>query len=262
MLDTIRINDLTVVRAKPARASGAPVLFVHGYFAAADIWLEWLPFFAARGMPAYAVNLRGRAGSKPGIDLGKTSIDDFADDATKVAKYLGVPAVVGHSMGGLIAQKLAERDVVRAAALVTPAPPRGILILTPRLVAKQAKYLSRILTSRVVYPNLEDLRELALNRAPPALQETALAAMVPDSGRAARDMSLTGVRVDTSKVRCPMLVITAEHDHFIPPSIVAKIARRYRTPLETVAGRGHMVVVEPGWQYTAELIVRWLAENS
>ena len=126
------------------------------------------------------------------------------------------------------------------------------------LAMKQAKYLPRILTNRVIDPNLEDLRELALNCAPPDVQRRALAAMVPDSGRAGREMSLTGVPVDRTKIRCPMMVVAAERDRFIPASVVARIARRYNAPLKTIPGHGHMVVMEPGWETLAHEIATWI----
>jgi non-heme chloroperoxidase len=262
MIETIRIGDLAVAYAKPATATHPPVLFVHGIFVDAREWAGWLPFFASRGFPAYAVNLRGRAGSRPGTSLGSASIEDYADDASEVARHLGMPAVIGHSMGGLIAQKLAERGVVRAAALITPAPPRGIILFTPKLAIKQFKYLPRVLTNRVIEPNLEDLRELAMNCAPRDLQDRALAEMIPDSGHAGRQMSLTGVPVDSSKVTCPMLVVAAEHDHFIPASIVARVAKRYHAPLRTIPGHGHIVVMEPGWESLADEIAAWIAASS
>jgi non-heme chloroperoxidase len=254
----IQVGSLTVLHHAPSRATRNPVLFVHGYFADAAVFTHWLPFFAERGFPAYAVNLRGRAGSMPEIDLGRASIADFVDDAAAVAAHLGAPAVVGHSMGGLIAQKLAEQGRVSAAALVTPAPPRGITVLTPRLLMKQLKYLPAILTSRAVTPDRGDIRELVLNCVPAAQQEVMLDAMVPDSGRAGRDMSITGVPVDRHRIRCPMLAVAADDDRFIPKSTVAKIAARYRAPIHTMLGHGHMLNDEPGWELAAHLIARWL----
>jgi pimeloyl-ACP methyl ester carboxylesterase len=264
MTDTIRIDHLVVCHAAPARATRAPVLFVHGYFADATIWREWLPFFAQRGFPAYAINLRGRGGSDAGpsgatnADLGRASIADFVDDVRRVAQAIGNPAVVGHSMGGLIAQQLAALGAVRATVLITPAPPRGITVLSPRLAIKQLKYLPAILRSHVVHPSREDLRDIVLNCVPERDQNTILDALVPDSGRAARDMSITGFPVDRTAIRVPMFAITAEHDRFIPKPIVERIAARYDTPLQTFLGRGHMLVVEPGWETVADTVVRWL----
>jgi pimeloyl-ACP methyl ester carboxylesterase len=259
MIETIRIDDLTVDCDRPARAARPPVLFVHGYFASAAVFAQWLPFFAARGMPAYAVNLRGRAGSRAGIDLGRASIDEFVEDASTVARQLASPVVVGHSMGGLIAQRLAERGDVRAAVLVSPAPPRGITVLSPRLAIKQLKYLPSIMRSRLVVPDRDDLREMVMNRIPRDMQDAVLDELVPDSGRAGFEMSITGVAVDRSRVRCPMLVIAAEDDRFIPPAVADRIARRYAAPIRRLPHRAHMSIMEPGWQEIAELIDQWVA---
>jgi non-heme chloroperoxidase len=259
MPDTIRVGSLTVLHAAPARATRKPVLFIPGYFADASVFTDWLPFFAARGFPAYAINLRGRGGSMPNVDLGRASIADFVDDAAAVAAHLGTPAVVGHSMGGLIAQKLAEQSAVSAAVLITPAPPRGIAVLTPRLAIKQLKYLPAILASKTVNPRREDLRDIVLNCVPVAQQDAMLAAMVPDSGRAGRDMSIAGVPVDAARVHCPMFAITVDNDRFIPKHIVEKIAARYHAPLQTMLGHGHMVINEPDWEATADVVARWLS---
>ena len=257
-IDTLRIDNLTVLHAAPARVTRQRVLFLHGYFADATVWREWLPFFAARGFPAYAVHLRGRGGSDGASQLGAASIADFSDDAERIARFLGSPAVVGHSMGGLIAQKLAERGAVSSAALITPAPPRGITVLSPTLAIKQLKYLPAILASKVVRPNREDLRDIVMNRVPRHDQDVYLDALIPDSGRAGRDMSITGVPVERDKVRVPMFVIAADEDRFIPKRIVERIAARYDAPMQTMIGHGHMVIIEPEWGALADTVARWL----
>jgi pimeloyl-ACP methyl ester carboxylesterase len=261
-MQQISIGDITVLRALPANRSGPPVLFVHGYFVDGTVWSQWLEFFAARGITGYAVNLRGRSGSRPGVSLGHASMEDFADDASHIARDVGAVAVVGHSMGGLIAQKLAERGDVKAAVLITPAPPRGITVLSPRVAFLQLKYLPSILLSRPVHPGREDLREVVLNRVPHQQQEQLLSRMLPDSGRAGRDMSITGYPVDASRVRCPMLVVAAEDDKFIPPHIVMRIAMRYDATLRVEDHHGHMVIVEPGWESLAADVERWIREHT
>ena len=262
MTESIRIDDLTVVCARPHIATRRPVLFVHGYFATSSVFTTWLPFFAERGVPAFAVNVRGRAGSRPGIDLGSASMEDFVNDASAVAQHLDHPAVVGHSMGGLIAQRLAERGEVHAAVLISPAPPRGITVMSPRLAMKQLKYLPAILRSGIVVPARDDLRDIVLNRVPPELQDAMLDELVPDSGRAGKEMSITGVPVDRDRVRCPILVIGADDDQFIPKRIVERIAHRYGASARILEGHGHMSVLEPGWESVAELVDQWIAQQS
>jgi non-heme chloroperoxidase len=258
MTESIVIDRLTVLRAMPSGNPRRNVLFVHGYFADATVWEAWLPFFAERGFAAYAVNLRGRNESRLVPELGRVSVRDFADDACIVARHLGKPAVVGHSMGGLIAQCLAAQDQVSAAALITPAPPRGIPLFVPGLMLKQLKYLGATLFSRVLVPNREDLRAMVMNRLPRERQEAFLDRVHPDSGRAAREMSITGIPVPRDRVRCPIRVVAASDDRFIPARIVARVARRYGVPVETLDRHAHMIVAEDGWETLAESIADWL----
>jgi pimeloyl-ACP methyl ester carboxylesterase len=257
-LETISISGLTVLRALPAGERRRDVLFVHGYFADATIWEGWLARFAAQGFAAYAVNLRGRSASRPGTALGGVSVAEFADDAAVVARSLGMPAVVGHSMGGLIAQRLAADGLVSAAVLITPAPPRGIPLFVPALAAKQIKYVPALLLSRVMHPDREDLRDMVMNRVPPDRQEYFLNRLIPDSGRAGREMSITGVGVDRARIHCPIAVYAASDDRFIPPRIVKRVARRYGVEAHVLQGHGHMVIVEPGWEQLADEIARSL----
>lgn len=262
MIDTIRVGNLSVLRALPPNPTQRPVLFVHGYLVDARVWRGWLEYFAARGIPAYAVNLRGRSGSGDGTDVGGVSVDDYVADAGAVAGTVGAAAVVGHSMGGLIAQKLAAAGAVDAAVLITPAPPRGINILSLDVVRRQIKYLPAIFLSRAIHPSREDLRAIVMNRVPPDQQDALLDLTLPDSGRAGREMSITGVPVDPSRVRCPLMVITASEDRFVPPKVVERIARRYGTPLVIAYGRGHMVILEPDWESLAGRVADWITEHT
>ena len=264
MIERLEFERLVVLHARPERVARPAVLFLHGYFADAAVWNEWLPFFASRGFPAYALNIRGRGGSEPVENLGRASIADYLDDARLVVRRItaehGAPAAVGHSMGGLLVQLLAAEQLLRAAVLIAPAPPRGITVLSPRVAFKQLKYLPAILGSRLVKPGEGDLRELVLNRLAPAEQDALIASLVPDSGRAGRDMSITGVSVDARRVTCPVLVVTGDEDRFIPHRISERVARRYGAPVRLFQGHGHMLIIERGWQAVAQAIADWLPE--
>lgn len=259
MLDTVRIGNLTTLRMAGQSAGERPVLFLHGYFADATVFADWLPFFAARGFTPVALNLRGRSDSRPGTEIGGVSIDDYVEDAALAARALGRPFVVGHSMGGLLAQRLAELDLVQAAALIAPAPPRGITVMTWQLAIRQVKYLPAIAMSRPVRPSREDVRALVMNRVPDEEQDEVIDRLVPDSGRAGRELSITGVPVDKARVRCPLLLFSGSDDRFIPTKTVARVARRYGAPLNVMPGHGHMIVLEPGWEELAGTIAGWFA---
>lgn len=261
-MQTITVNGVTALHAAAARRTGPAVVFVHGIFVDGRIWAAWLEHFAERGFDAYAVHLRGRAGSRPGTDVGRASMNDFTDDVREILRHTGARVIVGHSMGGLIAQKLAAMGEVDATVLITPAPPRGISVVTPQLALVQIRYLPAILRGKVLHPGREDLRKMVMNRVPAAMQDDLLDRMLPDSGLASREMSIGGVPVDAARVRCPLLVIAGEDDLFIPPRIVERVAKRYGTSVLLAEHHGHMLVVEPGWEQIATRVERWILESS
>lgn len=243
------------------------MLFIPGYFASAWVYESYLPFFAERGYAGFALNVRGREGSTlpSGVMLGRVSINDFIEDGRQAAKWLtdrlGRPIVVGHSMGGLIAQKLGEEGLARALVLLSPAPPRGISVMSGLLFRRQLRYLPALLRSKRVVPRWKDMRELVLNRVPETEQRATFDRFVSDSGRAGREMSLRSVKVDAERVGangCPVLVVTSDDDRFIPPRVAQRIAQRYRAPVYMARGHGHLVLREPGWNEPAAFIAAWL----
>jgi pimeloyl-ACP methyl ester carboxylesterase len=262
MAELRAIDGLTMLAAEPASPSKPPLLFVHGYLATARVFDHFIEYFCQRGHACVAVNLRGRDGSLNGTDLGRASMDDFVDDAARAARTLGRPVVVGHSMGGLIAQKLAERGDARAAVLMSPAPPRGITVFTFELLRRQWRYLLDILRSRPVVARAEDFIPLVLNHIPREKQRDVFAQFVPDSGRAARDMLTGSVRVDERQVTCPVFTVASEDDHFIPLATVQRIAKKYGSPLYVAAGHGHLVMQEPGWEKIAGVLGLWIDDQS
>jgi pimeloyl-ACP methyl ester carboxylesterase len=258
MAQRITIGGLSALVEEPSTETGPPVLFVHGYFGRAIAFERMMEWFASRGHRSVAVDLRGHGDSIPDCDLGKVSIHDYAADVARVAAEMDRPIIVGHSMGGLIAQLVATRDCARAVVLLAPAPPRGISVMSPRLAIAQARYMPAIMTSRRVIPGRADLRALVVNRVPEKEREIVLDMLVPDSGRAGREMSMLGVPVDRSLVRIPVLVISGDEDLFIPLAKSKRVAARYGAPLRVAPGRGHMLIIEPGYEEVCDWICQWI----
>lgn len=260
MLHTVQLDDLTLLAAYPPAniPQRPPILFVHGMLAGAWLWESYLGWFAARGYPSFAINLRGRPGGRPVKDLGRVGIVDFVADAYDATRHLGLPVVVGHSMGGLIAQKLAESGVVRAAVLIASAPPRGISVASPRLVRTQLKYAWTLARSRPIEATRADSDALVFTRIPEPDRDALQSRFVPDSGRAGREISLGSVSVDARRVRCPVLVVTGADDQFVVPRVARALAAKYGAELVELPGHAHMVPLEPGWERGASDIDAWL----
>jgi pimeloyl-ACP methyl ester carboxylesterase len=258
MPERVIIGGLNALVSAPAVETGPPVLFVHGFFGLAIAFERMMGCLTAKGHRCVAIDLRGHGDSALSGDLGKVSIHDYADDVDRVARLLGDPIIVGHSMGGLLAQLVAERGVAKGIVLLSPAPPRGIPVLSLKLAIHQAKYMPAILTSRIVVPGRSDLRALVLNRVPEAERDALLDLLVPDSGRAALQMSVLGVPVDRDRVKAPALVIAGDEDLFIPASRGRRVADRYGAPFRLAPGRGHMLIIEPGYEELCEWIADWI----
>lgn len=261
MTERVTIGGLSALVTAPAVETGPPLLFVHGYFGLAVAFERMMERMTLKGHRCVAIDLRGHGDSALSGDLGKVSIHDYADDVDRVARLLGDPIIIGHSMGGLLAQLAAVRGVAKGIVLMSPAPPRGIPVLSLKLAIHQARYMPAILTSRVVVPGRSDIRALVINRVPESEREMLLDMLVPDSGRAALQMSVLGVPVDRAQVKVPVLVMVGDNDLFIPMSRAQRVAARYGAPIRVAPGRGHMLIIEPGYEELCDWIAEWSQSN-
>jgi len=219
----------------------------------------WLYAAAQAGWDAWALNLRGHHGSRPVPNMGRVSLLNYVEDVHDCLRTFREAVVIGHSMGGLVAQKVAEAGRVRAAVFATSAPPKGIHVVTWRLLSRMPRYAGPILASQpfLIAPN--DAAALLGNCLSPELQAWAYPHMVPESGRAAREMALGSMAVDPAGIRCPTLVLGAEHDRITPASVQRKIAARYGSQYLEAAGHAHLLMLEPGWERPFAAVLEWLA---
>ncbi|MDQ0395752.1 3-oxoadipate enol-lactonase [Labrys monachus] len=196
---------------------------------------------------------------------GPYSIDDHTDDLLALAGHLKLDrfALVGLSIGGLIAQNLALRAPERVAALVLADTAARIGTTegwNARIDAVRSGGLAPIadaVMERWFTPSFRAARpvELAgwrnlLLRTPPEGYGGSCAAL--------RDADLTG-RVGALSV--PTLVVAGDQDLSTPPDLVRATADRIRgARFETIASCGHIPPVEQPAALAA-LIARHLEEN-
>ena len=247
-LDTISADAST----RPA------VLCLPGLFAGSWVFERLLPLIAERGYPASAISYRGHPPLAPRLDIGRQSVADFADDAADAARMLNRPVAIAHSLGGLVAMLLAQRDLIRAAVLVSPAPPRGISVLSPAILARMVKHLPALLLSRAFQPTVADADALVLNRVLVHERDAIRGRFIPDSGRASREIALGTYDVPHSAIRIPLLVVGSDEDRFIPPGVSRRIAERYHAPFHVAEGHGHFLFSEPGWEVQAAVMLDWI----
>lgn len=122
MLMTEREVDLGDVRLSIAEAGVGqrPLLMVHGFTGAKEDFTPWLDRLGNLGWHAVAPDLRGHgASSKPAAESAY-SFELLADDVLRLADALGWDGFVllGHSMGGMVAQFVARSAVRRLTGLI------------------------------------------------------------------------------------------------------------------------------------------------
>lgn len=267
MPHTISIGDLLLDVVLPARPSRPPMLMVHGIMGGSWYFAKWLDFFAARGAPAYALNLRGHHGSRPVDDFGRVSVMDYVSDVRDAAygvreRHPGAPLVlVGHSMGGLVAQKAAESLAPATLILLSAVPPAGIPLLSWPLFRRELKHVPAMLTSRAIVSDPRDAADLFLNRVDPAEVASFIPLWTPASGRAGREITFGRIAVDAKRITCPVLVIAGADDVAVPPRIQRKVAKKYGGTFRLYEGNAHFLIWEAGWDRIAADVATWLDER-
>jgi 3-oxoadipate enol-lactonase len=116
---TVVVGDIELVVAE-AGAGGKPLFLLHGFTGAKEDFTEWLDPLAARGWHAVAPDHRGHGrSSKPEAD-DAYSFSILAADSVALADVLGWDrfALLGHSMGGMVAQVMAVTAPDRLRGLV------------------------------------------------------------------------------------------------------------------------------------------------
>ncbi len=118
----VRQAELGGIRLEVAEsgAGGRPLMLVHGFTGAKEDFTPWLDRLAAAGWHAVAPDLRGHGGSAKPASEDAYSLPVMAEDTSGLADALGWDRFVllGHSMGGMVAQLVAIREASRLDGLV------------------------------------------------------------------------------------------------------------------------------------------------
>lgn len=209
---------------------------------------------SADGYASYAISLRGHGGS--GGRLRSARLNDYVADVLRAIEAIDGDEIVlvGHSLGGLVVQRaLASRPArVGAGVLVgsiTPGPALGTVLSVLRNHPWQAV---RFLAGRSL-------------RLPPDMLFERM-----DKDEAAEiSRSLCGespwvqyqllfhlpLRMDPAY---PLLCVYSTHDRMVPMVSARATARRYGADVQELAGIGHDMMLDHGWEEAWSAISRWL----
>ena len=246
----------------PARA--APVLFVHGAFSSAQLWEPYfLPYFAERGYAAHALSLRGHAGSDGRDTLKQARLKDYVADVLAVAQSLpAMPVLIGHSMGGMVVQKVLETQAPPAAVLMASPPPQGILggmlgaMLFNPLMALQMGAMQRLGPQAATIEGAK--RALFRSDTPAEYIRRVLPPAQAESDAVMLDMISRDLPPSQPRRDVPVLVLGGGMDTCVSPAAVLATARAFGTEAKIFPAMPHALMLDPEWQTVAEGIAAWL----
>src|SRR3984957_10460975 len=256
-----------------------PVVFIHGLWLHASSWAPWVDLFTEEG---YSPVAPGWPGVPETVELARADPDRIAGYGIEevATHYAGIidklparPILIGHSFGGMIAEKPLGQGLGAAAIAIDAAQIKGVLPLP----------LSALRSTLPVFKNPANIHHAvsltaeqfrySFGNAVSAEESDALYARwaIPAPGRplfeaAAANFSLhSPAKVDTeNSERGPLLLIMGGKDHTVPEVITKATLKQYRgsdavTDLAEFPDRGHSLTIDSAWRTVADECLSWLA---
>jgi len=261
-----------------ASTNRPPLMLVHGAWLSARSWENFADYFRDRGFTVSAPEWPRKHGDVEQLreateeleGLGLTEIVDHYGSQIKSLEE--PPVLIGHSFGGLIVELLLDRGLGRAGVAMSPAPPKGILVLPFSSLKAAAPALAHPSKRHGVVPlTLEEFTYGFVNTFSP---EDASAAYdryaVPETGQIFYEAGFANFHLHPPTEvhfkngdRAPLLIVGAEKDHTVPASLSHKQFEKYaksdaRTDYIELPGRPHLMMVGEGWEDVAARIESWL----
>ena len=214
-----------------------------------------MPDFAEHGWDAWALSFRGHGNSQAN---GWFGLNDFVSDAEIAVDYIyrqtgKMPIVIGHSMGGMVLQRLMVLRHLQAAVLLCSIPPQGLTplawsnwFLRPMDMLHMAELIQQ--GNRVSAEQLRDgLFEQPIN---PVVLAQYAAQAVAESPILWTELAQGSILTPWWR-KCPVAVMGTKQDRLVPQNITELTAMSYQVPVHWIDHVGHGVMLEQDWQQAA-----------
>jgi pimeloyl-ACP methyl ester carboxylesterase len=257
-----------------AKLSGT-ILFIHGMYMTPLCWERWVPWFEGLGYRCLAPPWPGRGESPetlrsrhPDPGLGGLTLATVVGEMERVISELPEPPIlIGHSMGGLVAQLLLQKGRAAAAVAIDSAPPAGVLSWKWSFLKSNWPHITPFAPLSLPIAITPERFAYAFAATLPAAEQRAAFERytVPESRRVPRQSLTAFARVDFAKSHGPLLFIAGSSDNIIPASLNRKNYRLYAASPSLAAfrefrGRTHFIIGQAKWEEVAAYAASWLED--
>ncbi len=259
-----------------------PVVFIHGLWLHSSSWQPWIELFTEHGYSCSAPGWPGEpdtvaaAREHPDAVAG-VGIDDVVDHLASLISDLPTPPVlIGHSFGGMIAEKLLGNDTAAAAVAIDAAQIKGVLPLPLSALRSTLPVFKNPANRHRSVSLTADQFRYGFGNAIPAEESDAIWERwaIPSPGQPLFEAATANfsphspAAVNTgNEGRGPLLLMMGGRDHTVPEAITKATLKQYRhsdakTELVEFPDRGHSLVVDHGWRDIADSALSWLKDNA
>ena len=263
-------------------ASSTPVVFIHGLWLHATSWNRWLDLYRDAGYEPIAPGWPGEpdtvhaARENPDL-VADTGIDNAVAHFAEIIGALDAkPIIIGHSFGGLLAEKLLGQDLAAAAVAIDPAQVKGVLPLPLAQIRAALPVLGNPANlHKAISLTAKQFRfgfgnELSEEESDDLYEQWSIPAPArPLFQAAVANFALhSEAKVNTANEhRGPLLLISGKQDHTVPDVTTRSTLKQYRdstavTELRQFEGRGHSLTIDGGWREVADATLEWLQARS
>lgn len=239
------------------------ILLIHGMFGGGWYFESWASFLCDKGFVVYVIKDLHK-----GENLTKVDFYAYLEKSTEVVKSICATTkdkiiLVGHSMGGLIAQKIAEINsyLIDGLVLIASAPPKGISTMSWSVARAMLKHFLAISLNLPLKIDRKSALKLLLSwLGDEKRKEQFFKRFVPESSIVAKQLAFSRIPVDEKKVVCKTLVTAGAYDRLLPIETQVKIADKYDADYKSFLN-GHMMMLEDYRDKIISAIHEWINLN-
>src|SRR3954451_13000341 len=257
------------------------IVLIHGFWVTPRSWEQWVERYESRGYKVLAPAYPGFEVEVEALNVDPAPIEALTVPAiiehleAVVGGLDSPPILMGHSAGGVFAQILLDHGFGAAGVAINSAPTEGVAVVPLSQIKATFPVMKNPANRhRAVGFTFEQWHYAFTNTLPEEESRRLYERYhVPASGSIFWGSALANIhpgRDDTwvdyrNADRAPLLFISGDQDHLMPPKIQRSNAKHYKSNTITEVKEfdgPHLLPAAPGWEEVADYALSWALEHA